>query len=159
MRPITHKDANALMQILSLPSVGKFNDYGLLTDKHQVREIIQQDIELLLSGCGVRMAILYDNQLIGTCGLYNVERPRVEVGFELHPAHCGRGLMQQSLALLLSHSHHFIGFIPSQFIAHTHQDNVSCIKTLHAMGFERTHDKLEPNDSLVRFMRTNTHKT
>ena len=137
IRPINHKDALAIYQVLSHPDVAKYNDYPLVVSKADARDLIQGDIEMLLEGVGARFAIMLDNRLIGTCGLFNIYQGCAELGFELHPDFWGRGLMQRALQHLFQSYSQYLHVSLQLLHARVHPHNSRCCSTLKALGFSQ----------------------
>ncbi|WP_158678863.1 GNAT family N-acetyltransferase [Pseudoalteromonas sp. T1lg75] len=134
LRPICHKDAPDLYALLTHPEVVRYNDYAM-PSKQQVRDIIQGDIELFLTGEGVRMAIMHQGQLIGSCGIYDAHTQVAKLGYELHPSFWGKGLMYHALSLLLSHGEQYMGGRVTAVEALVHRDNLRSIRLLQRLGF------------------------
>ena len=82
---------------------------------------------------GVRNLQLYywairlpiDNQLIGTICLWNFveENASAEIGYELHPDHQGKGIMQEALVHILDFAENTLQL--QQIKAYIHQDNTA----------------------------------
>ncbi len=135
LRPIRHKDVSALYGILTHPEVSRYNDYALPSNPSEVQDIIQGDIELLLTGEGVRMAIVYQEQVVGSCGIYDAHTKVAKIGYELHPLFWGQGLMHSALSLLLSEGQQYMGADVTTIQAQVHMDNLRSIKLLQRLGF------------------------
>ena len=104
LKPIKHKDCNALWAILSDPLVAQYNDYCVPVTRDAVKQLIQDDITGMYEGNTLRLGIYLKNTviLIGCIGLYDIEEDTAWLGFELSPNHWGNGFMSEALAFLLT---------------------------------------------------------
>ncbi len=81
------------------------------------------------------MAIVYQGQLIGSCGIYDAHTQVAKIGYELHPGFWGRGLMYQALSLLLAQGGQYMSAGVTTLEAQVHRDNLRSIKLLNRLGF------------------------
>lgn len=83
---------------------------------------------------GVTLAAEED-AVAGTCGFYRGFADRVgEVGYGLHPAYRGRGLMTAAVRLLVSFGFERLGL--RRIVAYTARDNTPSVAVLLRAGFE-----------------------
>jgi ribosomal-protein-alanine N-acetyltransferase len=78
-----------------------------------------------------------DDQPIGTLGLhaYDRHRRKIEIGYDLAPAHWGRGLMAEAAAAAVGHAFESIDVYRIE--AYVHVDNARSTKLLDRLGFSR----------------------
>lgn len=132
----------ALLVLLQNPLVAKYNDYGVVSSKEQVRGIIQQDIELFLNKEGVRLALYFHGTLIGCCGVYgyNQQLQQAQVGFELLPEFWGQGLMFDAMTTLIANIHQAPLNALTTLVAQAHAENQRSLNTLARLGFVLSED-------------------
>ena len=77
-------------------------------------------------------------QLVGTICLWNFNKTRTvaEIGYELHPAHQGKGIMQPAIETVVNFAFETLGL--ETVIAVTHNQNLASIKLLEKHGFTET---------------------
>jgi ribosomal-protein-alanine N-acetyltransferase len=81
------------------------------------------------------IALKGNAQLIGGFCYWNLapEENRGEIGFSLHPAHWGKGLMQEAISATLPYGLDVMRLHTIE--AHTHPENTRSIKLLERNGF------------------------
>lgn len=84
-----------------------------------------------------------DPKLIGSVCLWNIvaEEGRAEIGFELHPDHQGKGIMQKAMLRAMKY-----GFEVMQLKVlegWVHEENIKSIGLMQRNGFERDHEMEE----------------
>ncbi|MBB5203802.1 RimJ/RimL family protein N-acetyltransferase [Inhella inkyongensis] len=105
LREITADDARALFEIHGDPVAMRY--FGSLQrDLDSMRAVIQrfaQWRQLPAPGTRWGIALQCGGPLIGSCGLFswNRDQRRCMLGYELHPAQQGQGLMQEALNAVL----------------------------------------------------------
>lgn len=107
LRPLRRADAPALFAMRSDPQVMQYIPRPLatsVTDSEEFIALVNEGVsrnELLNWG----MALRASDELIGTIGFYRLqpENHRAEIGYLLHPAHQGQGLMQEAVAAALAY--------------------------------------------------------
>jgi [ribosomal protein S5]-alanine N-acetyltransferase len=82
------------------------------------------------------IALQENNFLIGTICYYNIdaEKAEAEIGYELHPDHHGKGIMQEAMAAVIDY-----GFNTMQLkviTAFTMQANIASVKSLERNNFK-----------------------
>ncbi len=138
LKPICHKDAQRLFEILSLPDVCIYNDLDPLLSKQEARELIQHDLMNSYEEKGVRYSIFYHNHMIGTCGVseWHHKNKVAIIGYELDPLFWHQGLMYQALDIMIKYIFSTRCPISTRFIkANTHRENTASIKLLVKLGF------------------------
>ncbi|MEH6396132.1 GNAT family N-acetyltransferase [Pseudoalteromonas sp.] len=130
LKPIKHKDCNALWAILSDPLVAQYNDYCVPVTRDAVKQLIQDDITGMYEGNTLRLGIYLKNTviLIGCVGLYDIEVNSAWLGFELAPDHWGNGYMSEALAFIQTN----IKTLVTQLGNIAHLDNELNITNLQA---------------------------
>jgi ribosomal-protein-alanine N-acetyltransferase len=88
---------------------------------------------------GIRWGIARkgSDELIGTCGYYdwNKTSHRVEIGYDLEPAHWGEGIMSEALHAVLRYGFEEMGLNRVQAIIDS--ENVRSIKLVERLGFKK----------------------
>jgi len=139
LRPLTQADQQAILGLRSNPLVSRYTGYQNWTSLQQAAELIDKDIAAMAAGDYVRFGLVHrDNEnLIGTCCLFHLDAQcrRAEIGYDLHPAMWGQGLMHESLAALLSLGYTDMGL--NRIEADVDPLNLSSIKVLRRLGFQQ----------------------
>ena len=107
LRPLTAADAPALFVLRADPQVMQYIPRPLHTSVAETEAFIgavnegMARQELLNWGVALRAS----DELIGTIGFYRLqpENHRAEIGYLLHPAHQGQGLMQEAVVAALAY--------------------------------------------------------
>jgi ribosomal-protein-alanine N-acetyltransferase len=148
LKPITYKDTEALFNLLTEPEVSLYNNFGDITNKHDVRALIQQDLEHSYLNCGIRWSInSVDNIFLGSCGVheYDEKKSSATIGYEISAQYWRNGYMFEALtkmiAYLLSEDSHFN---VKCIIANTLELNIASIKLLKKLGFKLKKDQKSP---------------
>lgn len=141
LRPIRHKDCQAIWDILKDPHVQSFNDYSADITKGDVYDFIQGDIESFYNQQGIRLVIVLRStgQVIGSVGIFNIINGQGILGFELSSQYFGKGIMQKVLAMLFGKLTTFVPAPLNTIVALVNPNNSSCIKLLTKCGFQQ-HD-------------------
>jgi ribosomal-protein-alanine N-acetyltransferase len=144
LRELTLDDAPAARVHFSDPEMTEFMDIDPCTDLESAREIIAYH----LHDTGVRWG-LFDRQtdaLIGTCGFHcwDATRAQAEIGYNLSPAHWGRGLMREALEAALAFG--FGTMALSEVHAISDRANHRSMRLLERLGFEFRPDLPDPED-------------
>ena len=107
LRPLTSADAPALYAMRSDPQVMQYIPRPLATSVPDCEAFIE-----LVNGAMGRnellnwgLALHSSAEVIGTIGYYRLqpEHHRAEIGYMLHPARQGQGLMQEAVAAVLAY--------------------------------------------------------
>lgn len=137
LRPLTAADAPALFVLRADPQVMQYIPRPLHTsvaDTEAFIEAVNEGMarqDLLNWGVALRSS----DEVIGTIGFYRLqpENHRAEIGYLLHPAHQGQGLMQEALTAALAYGfdvlrlHSVEGVVDPQ--------NEASIRVLRRAGF------------------------
>ncbi len=103
MRPIDLCDVAGVFTIYSSPKV--CDSFDLLPFQHvsQAERHVERWVRLAGENKQFRHAILFEEELVGTCGLYSVSthHRRASLGCDLLPAHWNKGLMTEALTAYL----------------------------------------------------------
>jgi len=138
LRPIRHKDCQAIWEILKDPQVQSFNDYKSDLTKGDVYDFIQGDIEGFYNQQGIRLVIVLRSNglVIGSIGLFNIIDGQGVLGFELASHYFGKGIMQKVLLEFFQKLNVFITTPVDKVHAIVQPENTACIKLLAKCGFE-----------------------
>ncbi|MGO2011246.1 MAG: GNAT family N-acetyltransferase [Pseudoalteromonas sp.] len=139
LRLVSHKDCQAIWDILQNPLVQEFNDYPLTITKGDVRDLIQGDIERAYKLEGSRFVIVFNltGQVVGSIGLFNINKAAQSayVGFELAPEFFGKGIMHKAVSILLSKTVKHHAYQINTVYADVKPGNAACIALLKKLGF------------------------
>jgi RimJ/RimL family protein N-acetyltransferase len=104
LRPVRVDDALAIHELYSNAEVCEFLDILPYEREEQAREHVRRWARLAAAGRQSRCAIELDGKVIGTCGLYSIERHqnRATLGCDLHPDYWTRGIMTEALTEFLA---------------------------------------------------------
>lgn len=104
LRPLRAADAAALYAYLRDPVVIELTSYPVVS-LPMVEAIIERSLSRWAAGEPSKwgIALQRDDQLVGTCGFNEWSKVHrwAELGFDLAPAHWGKGLMRQAVAAVL----------------------------------------------------------
>lgn len=139
LRNIEPADAEALLRLRSDPKVMEFMDRPLMNS-------LEESAQLIINICSSAekneaitwgLSIKGNPELIGTIGFWKIikEHHRAEIGYFLHTAHWGKGLMQEALKPVLNY-----GFCTMQLHsveANVNPANAASIRFLEKNGFVR----------------------
>lgn len=107
LRQLTPADAPALYESRSDPRVMQYIPRPLATSVDEVVAYIEQVNKLMAANEVLNWDIARreDGRVIGTIGYYSLqpEHFRAEIGYLLHPAHQGQGLMQEAVQAVLDY--------------------------------------------------------
>jgi len=131
-------DAPALFELRANPAVMQFIPRPLATTVHDAAAHIAMLNERLAANESINWAIVrHDNpaQLIGTIGYVSLhpQHFRAEIGYMLHPACTGQGLMQEALAAALRYGFEVMQLHSVEAI--TDPANVASAQVLKRAGF------------------------
>jgi RimJ/RimL family protein N-acetyltransferase len=139
LRWLTDEDVNSLFSIFSDPEVMRYWSSLPLADVEEASKLLA-DIrdyfrQRILFQWGI--ARKTDDRVIGTCTLFHIDRDnrRAELGYALGREHWGKGYMQEALTALLSFCFGELNL--HRIEADVDPQNVSSVKTLERLGFQR----------------------
>jgi ribosomal-protein-alanine N-acetyltransferase len=139
LRPIREKDAGELLFLRSDEDIMKYIQRPRTKTREDVLQLIARITELERNNEGINWAITLkeENILLGTICLFNIvkEHHRAELGYLLHPAYHGKGVMQEAVTPVLRY-----GFNDMQLHtieANVDPGNIASIKLLEKNKFNR----------------------
>jgi ribosomal-protein-alanine N-acetyltransferase len=137
LRALSPADACELMKLRSDKQVNRYLDRPATTTVAEAEAFILKIAGVINRKEGVYWVIgLKDNPaLIGTLCYWNfdTEKEMTEIGYELMPAHQGKGLMQEAIAAAIAYG--FKEMKLKIIAAVTHPDNTGSSKLLIKNGF------------------------
>ncbi|MGI9026442.1 MAG: GNAT family N-acetyltransferase [Burkholderiaceae bacterium] len=142
LRPMVEADAPALFAIHSDHETMRYWSTPPWTDPAEGLRMIDRDRQGLRDGASIRLGLELRERhdapkIIGTCTLYNFQHVnrRAEIGYSLHRAKWGRGLMHEALTALLSHG--FENRVLHRVEADIDPRNLASARSLERLGFLR----------------------
>ncbi|MEO1518875.1 MAG: GNAT family N-acetyltransferase [Bacteroidota bacterium] len=149
LRELYLSDAPQIQFLRSDPTVNAHVVRPAPKDEEEAREFIRRIHQGQESGHFLFWAICLKEQasLIGTICLWHFsdDRRTAEVGYDLHPAHYKKGIMNEALQTVLSHS--FGALQLSAVEAYTHWENMPSRKLLVRNGFVLLEEKRDPGNA------------
>lgn len=146
LRPLVPGDETDLFLLRSDGEVNRYLDRDIPRDASETQQFIQTISEGILEHKSVYWAITLGEEgsgdggvcpgkLIGCICLYNFSEDRLtaELGYELHPAFQGRGIMQEAVTKVLWFGFRILGL--KRIEADTHRDNRRSVHLLEKTGF------------------------
>jgi len=139
LRAVALQDEQAVYFLRSDPGVMKYTGQPLAASVGEARDYIRLQEEKRAAGDGILWAIspANDEQLVGLIGYrkFIKEHFRGEIGYGLHPASQGKGLMQEALELVVDFGFNYIGLHSIE--ANVDKANLASIRLLERNGFVR----------------------
>jgi len=139
LRKITEEDADQIFFLRSDKDVLQYLDRDPITSIDDALQWIR------MIDAGVRgneyiawaISLKPDKKLIGTMSFWNIEKEhyRSEIGYALHPMHQGKGLMQETMTVVLDYGFRTMKF--HSIVANVNPKNVPSIKLLERNNFVR----------------------
>lgn len=137
LRPLTLADAPALYATFADPETMRYWSTAPWASIEQAQELIARDATALPAGEYLRLGLeRRDNgELIGVCNLFQWVRPcrRAELGYGMHRAHWGQGLMHEALSELLRYG--FDALDLHRVEADVDPRNRASVRSLERLGF------------------------
>jgi len=132
---ITKSHIDSVYRIYSSPEVCKFFDIDPFTSKEQAKNHVQRWIDFHKRGTQIRYAMVREDNVIGTCGLYliNNRHQRACLGYDLLPDHWGNGYAREAVSAMLKETQKIFSLHRIQ--AEVLPGNTSSIKILEGLGF------------------------
>ncbi len=109
LREITEADLEWYMRHFSLPEIVDSTGFPGPKDMAVAREELESYIlKPFRESTGIRWGITLkgSDELIGSCGFYKWEHEphrRIEVGYDLHPVHWGKGIMKEAMKAVIDY--------------------------------------------------------
>jgi [ribosomal protein S5]-alanine N-acetyltransferase len=142
LREVTLDDAGWYLRHFSDPEIVRGQGYPAPTDLDAARdEIRRYFVDLYADGVGIRWGLAHretPSELIGSAGFYRWTRdavPRAELGYDLAPSAWGRGLMSETLGVVLRYGRDRMGIVRVEATVLT--GNARSIRILERLGFAR----------------------
>jgi ribosomal-protein-alanine N-acetyltransferase len=137
LRRLVLSDCEQLLQLRSDEQVNKYLDRPKSTTIQECIEFVHKIDEQLKAGCSYWVVSLKtDKVLIGTICLwnFNTEKETADLGYELSPAHHGKGIMLEAVKSVIDFGLNVLGL--KVILALTHPENEASRKLLKRAGFE-----------------------
>lgn len=139
LRQIDTNDANEIFAIRSDKEIMRYIDRPLAISIEDALQLIQKINNSLITEDGVSWAITLKDTttLIGTIGFWRMEKEhyRAEIGYILHPAFQGKGIMSEAITAVLNYG--FKAMKLHSVMANVNPDNGASIKLLERNNFTR----------------------
>lgn len=131
LRPLVQDDLKAIYAIFSNPEVTRYYEIDTLAAESQARVVLDYFMQ---TG---RFGIVFDGQLVGTCGLFalNQQYFSASCGYDLAREYWGRAIMREALGALFEHAFATLGL--NRINALCAPGNAASQKTLAHFGFQR----------------------
>lgn len=137
LRPLLHEDAAAILFIRSNDIVNKYiNRPKSITIEDAYTFLSKIEKLTAANECIYRAIILKEtNELIGTTCYFNIDETRgfAEIGYELHPDHHNKGLMQETIEAMISFGKDQLNF--KTIVALVYPENIRSIHLLMKNNF------------------------
>lgn len=153
LRPLLHTDDVALLALRSNPDVNRYIDRKPPEDIAQARMFIETIMNGALTQKLTYWGITpHGGDLIGTICLWNFSEDRLtaELGYELHPAYQGLGIMNEAAKKVLDFGFTVLGLQTIRAV--THRDNLRSSRLLVRNGFSKVDEGV-----FEQFVRSNVH--
>lgn len=137
LRPLTAADAQALFATFADPETARYWSTPPWTSIEEARKLIDMDMHALPAGEYLRLGLERrdSGDLIGMCSLFQWVRQcrRAELGYGMHRAHWGNGLMHEALSALLRHGFEQLDL--NRVEADVDPRNAGSVRSLERLGF------------------------
>lgn len=136
MRGFDPKDAFGYYELYNTPQISKYLPSDMIPA--DVAASAEQISYLFLRGRNIPYWAIVDSktdEIIGSCGFVNsdVYNKRLEIAYDLHPKHWGRGIMYNSVKACLKHAFEKMSIKRVEAVAL--RENIESAKTLLRVGF------------------------
>jgi ribosomal-protein-alanine N-acetyltransferase len=139
LRKIGLQDQEAFFELRSSKTVMKYIDRPLARSRQDAIQLIEMMVELIDTNQGLTWTISLpeDPKMIGTVHLWKISREnyRAEIGYLLHPAFQGQGLMHETLKAVIHYG--FADLKLHSLEANVNPDNLASVRLLEKCGFVR----------------------
>lgn len=137
LRPLRVDDAAALFAAFSDPLVARYWSGVPWPSIDKAHELIAKDLKALPAGEYIRLGLERKDsgELIGMCNLFQLvmQCRRSELGYGMHRAHWGQGLMHEALSALLRYG--FEQMDLNRVEADVDPRNTGSVRSLERLGF------------------------
>jgi ribosomal-protein-alanine N-acetyltransferase len=137
LRRLVLSDREQLLQLRSDEQVNKYLDRPKSTTTEECIAFVHKIDDQLKTGCYYWVISLKtDKVLMGTICLWNFETEKgtADLGYELSPAHHGKGIMLEAVKSVVDFGFNVIGL--KVILALTHPQNEASRRLLKRAGFE-----------------------
>lgn len=151
LRTLRKDDASVLSALRSNAEVNRYLDRNNTTSVSECAAFIARINAGCRRGAWAYWAIcLKTQELIGTICLWNfsADRKSAELGFELLPAHHGRGYMDEAVKAILEHGFQVLGL--QAIRASTHRENAPATRLLLKNHFQNLADD-KPDGAMLNY--------
>lgn len=139
VRPLTENDAEDLLEVFSDAAVMRYWSTPPVESLETVRSMVGRMLEGYREGSFYQLAVVSkaDDKVVGTCTLHQIDRQnrRAELGYILGRSSWGKGLMSETLAVLISAASTECGL--HRLEADTDPRNTASVRLLERLGFQR----------------------
>ena len=139
LRQMSIDDANEMFFLRSDEHVMKYIDRPRAKSVEDAVQFIQMINIGLANNEYINWAIALKNdpKLIGNICFWRIQKEhyRAEIGYVLHPAYHGKGIMQEAIMAVLDYGFKIMGIHSVE--ANVNPENITSIKTLERTGFVR----------------------
>ncbi|MEP7141738.1 MAG: GNAT family N-acetyltransferase [Ferruginibacter sp.] len=139
LRQLTPTDAPEIFLLRSNGEVNKFIDRPKTATIDEAAQFIRTINDGIIKNESVYWAISLKSEpkLIGTICYWNIdkEKQHAEIGYELHPAFQGKGMMQEAIQEVINFG--FVNMHLETITAFSRYDNKNSIKLLKKNNFSR----------------------
>jgi [ribosomal protein S5]-alanine N-acetyltransferase len=140
LRELSINDAEEIFLLRSDEKVNEFVDRQRATSLDDALQHINRIISAQNNGEGLMWAVCLkdDPKLIGIIVYWNIvkEKDQAEVGYELLPAHHGKGIMQEALSKVIEYGFETLGL--KTIVADPKAGNQRSVNLLEKCGFVKT---------------------
>jgi ribosomal-protein-alanine N-acetyltransferase len=137
LRQLDMSDVEALSLLRSDAAVNKYLNRPKTTNKEQAEEFVNKINGVITDEQGIYWAICLkeDNVLIGTVCFWNfaLSNDMADLGYELSPAHHGKGLMNEAVEGIIKYGFDQMGL--KIILGVTHPENEKSLNVLKRNGF------------------------
>jgi [ribosomal protein S5]-alanine N-acetyltransferase len=151
LRRLTMNDCYELLQLRTNDSVNQYLDRNKSMNMDEATAFVEKINKVIDEQVSVYWVISLKNdpKLIGTICLWNFEPDKdlVELGYELMPAHQGKGIMQEAAERVIGYA--FDVLKVKIITAVTHPDNAASVKLLTRNRFkpDKNHTYVSETDA------------
>jgi len=147
-------DAREIFNLRSNEQVNQYLDRQVATSIEDAVTFIEKILAIINKneGCYWVICLKENPRPVGTICYFDFsnDQPTAEIGFELHPSHQHKGIMQEALTTVLDYGFQVLQL--KSITAFPSDDNVASIRLLERNGFKREDDGQKREGNLVRFI-------
>lgn len=139
LRGLGPDDAEALVSVYATPEATRYIEITPFELPEEAAALIDLWIDRQRAGTGLRWGLFLRGcgTLAGTCGLssINLVDRGAEIGYDLAPAHWGRGLVPEAVRAVLRHA--FLTLKLNRVQAFVVPEGAQSMRVLEKLGFQR----------------------